>query len=543
MYNLLNEQWIPVRRRSGQRQRIAPWQITDNPKDPIGEIDFPRPDFNGAMLQFLIGLFQLALAPSQEREWTSRYSSHPHPDALRDAIRPFEDAFELGGDRYRFMQDPTVADTDSKSASAILIEAPGQQALRENKAFFIKEGFVRRLCRSCAAAALYTMQTNAPAGGKGFRTSLRGGGPLTTVLLSDTLWGTIVLNLMPLDKPSDADARLFPWLGPVATSEKQEVIVPDDVAPYHEYWGMPRRIFLHFDEVNNGACDICGESDVHGVSSYSERNYGPNYQSGVWKHPLTPVYATDQMPRSPVHASSHCLQYRYWPAYVLPGEDGSSRPAMVVERYLGGRDRDLRDAMIPTLTIRLQAFGYDMDNMKARCWYEGSMPLFTISEEQREQYLHRVQGMIEAASLIASNCLMGVRRALFGRINSVTKSGAIKWDLPKGSSADAALPQSVSDSFWQNTETEFYKHIINLREVVGNQDGVIPLMKSWNAVLARQAETLFDAIVESADYTRTDPKPAVLARMELGKANYGNKIHEMLNIPRENVDLESATQQ
>ena len=61
-YNLLNEHWIPVRRRSGTRSYIAPWQVPDNADDPIVWLDLSRPDFSGSMIQFLIGLYQSATA-------------------------------------------------------------------------------------------------------------------------------------------------------------------------------------------------------------------------------------------------------------------------------------------------------------------------------------------------------------------------------------------------------------------------------------------------------------------------------------------------
>ncbi len=533
MYSLLHQSWLPVRRRSGARQRIAPWQITDNPEDAIVALDFPRPDFNGSVMQFLIGLYQVALAPWPESDWLERFTTPLAPQRIREALQPFEQAFLLDGDGRRFMQDPSAADAEPKSIGAILIEAPGQQAIRENKAFFIKEGFANVLCRSCAAAALCTMQSNAPAGGKGFRTSLRGGGPLSTVLYAETLWQSLVLNTLPGDEGVSVDARLFPWLATIPTREKQEVIIPADVAPMHEYWGMPRRIFLHFAEGETFVCDVCGGSDIARVTQYSERNYGPNYQSGVWKHPLTPVYATDDMPRSPVHASSHCLRYRHWPSYVLPGGSGGTVPAPVVDLFLSTRSRDLRDGNIDTEAIGLNTFGYDMDNMKARCWYEGRMPVFNLPVEHLEVYRDRVQAMIEVANLIGGNSLKAVRRALFGRVESITKNGAIKWMLPKGNSDDAALPQSVSDAFWQNTESAFYHHIHDLRDVIDNTDEEIALMRAWNDVLARQAVMLFDAIVDSADYSRTNPRNVVLARKELLGMNRSRKILDLLHIPLE----------
>jgi CRISPR system Cascade subunit CasA len=58
--NLISERWIPVRHADGSHERIAPWQLTDGVggDNPIVAVASPRPDFDGALTQFLIGLLQ-----------------------------------------------------------------------------------------------------------------------------------------------------------------------------------------------------------------------------------------------------------------------------------------------------------------------------------------------------------------------------------------------------------------------------------------------------------------------------------------------------
>ena len=60
--NLIKDPWIPVRRESGMEDIIAPWQLTET-DDPVIALSAPRPDFNGALMQFLIGLLQISAAP------------------------------------------------------------------------------------------------------------------------------------------------------------------------------------------------------------------------------------------------------------------------------------------------------------------------------------------------------------------------------------------------------------------------------------------------------------------------------------------------
>jgi CRISPR system Cascade subunit CasA len=68
--NLITDPWIPVIRRNGP-DKIKPWQIaeTDN---PVMELNAPRPDFQGALYQFLIGLVQTCFAPEDEDEWLGK---------------------------------------------------------------------------------------------------------------------------------------------------------------------------------------------------------------------------------------------------------------------------------------------------------------------------------------------------------------------------------------------------------------------------------------------------------------------------------------
>src|SRR5579872_3760445 len=48
--NLLLDPWIPLRRRSGVVEVVAPWQITDSEEaDPFTGFASVRPDFDGAL--------------------------------------------------------------------------------------------------------------------------------------------------------------------------------------------------------------------------------------------------------------------------------------------------------------------------------------------------------------------------------------------------------------------------------------------------------------------------------------------------------------
>ena len=77
--NLITDAWIPVRRRESQeRVFIRPYEMVDHlDDDPFLDIDAARPDFNGALIQFLIGIIQTVLTLSMKLSGSSDSSIRP----------------------------------------------------------------------------------------------------------------------------------------------------------------------------------------------------------------------------------------------------------------------------------------------------------------------------------------------------------------------------------------------------------------------------------------------------------------------------------
>ena len=168
-FNLIHEAWLPVRRASGQGLWLKPADITgDLSGDPIVALDFPRPDWNAAVTEFLIGLFTCVLAPEDEKAWRKHCLEPPSPEALAEKLERLAFAFNLDGDGPRAFQDlDPLLDAEEKEIAQLLIDAPGAIALTKNTDHFVKRASTPALCAPYAAAALITLQTYAPAGGAG----------------------------------------------------------------------------------------------------------------------------------------------------------------------------------------------------------------------------------------------------------------------------------------------------------------------------------------------------------------------------------------
>ncbi len=193
------------------------------------------------------------------------------------------------------MQDFDLLDGESKPIAALLINAPGAKTLKDNLDLFVKGGEVVQLCPSCAATALFTIQINAPSGGVGHRVGLRGGGPLTTLVIpaeARSLWQKLWVNVMPAETlGADIavdDSNAFPWMEETRLSDKGgSQTLPGDVHRLQMYWGMPRRIRLEIDQKNTVNCSLCDASTSTSIQHFRTKNYGTNYE-GPWVHPLTP---------------------------------------------------------------------------------------------------------------------------------------------------------------------------------------------------------------------------------------------------------------
>jgi CRISPR system Cascade subunit CasA len=524
--NLLEMRWIPIRRKSGLVERIAPWQITDAfDEDPVVALAAPRPDFKGALMQFLIGLVQTAIPPSDDEEWSERLENPPHPDILRDAFMPYYDCFHLDGDGPRFMQDLELMDGKKTEISGLLIDAPGENTLKENKDLFIKRGGISGLCVSCVATALFALQTNAPSGGAGHRTSLRGGGPLTTLVVLDprgsglqheTLWYNMWLNVLTThaisilsgNEKKNASADIFPWLAPTYTSEPKtgRNIYLYDVHPFQMYWGMPRRIRLDWMSAASGICDICNTQSTYLVTGYITKNYGINY-SGAWQHPLTPYFIDQKTGEAlPIHPQPGGMTYFHW-ANFIEGDENVV-PARVVTEFKKEEKKQ------PEEQFRLWVFGYDMDNMKPRCWYETTFPLYLLPETINRNFVIRTQRMIRIADMIAQAVRGCVKEAWFKR--------------PGDAKGDTAF---LKESFLSHTERAFFDLIDALATDMRTGGDGLTILSSWYDVLRRAAIDQFDYWATQGDIAANDPRRIAVARRKLLNILHGKELRGMLHMP------------
>lgn len=433
--NLIVDAWIPVRTTSGRRH-ICPAEIAD---PSIIAPDWPRADLNLACLELLIGLVAAADPPEDSEDWEDR--REPDLERLSARLLALAPAFNLLGDGPRFMQELGGLVGEENSPDMLFIDSAGANAVKKKADLMVRGGRYPALDLPTAAMALYTLQAHAPSGGAGNRTSLRGGGPMVTLVDPGTgrLWDMIWANV-PYRTPGKP--YVFPWMRATSTSEKGEVLSPDMGDPLDAFFAMPRRLWL-----------VAEGEEVTGVI---QRPWGGNYLG--WVHPLTPYYRVKEAAELlPVHPRAGRFSYRNWLGVVMSAtaENRQLRQrAKAVENY------EERVLLADRGAASLQVGGWAMNNMQPMDFTLSRQPLLPLDEMGQA----RVRGMIEA-----SETLWGVVRS------------ALKLVVGEASALDM-----LREEWFTAPETEFDRLVRGA--------GAREMGPDWLAALRRQGLSMFDRL-------------------------------------------------
>jgi len=233
-------------------------------------------------------------------------------------------------------------------------------------------------------------------------------------------------------------------------------------------------------------------------TEYKTINYGTNYE-GAWVHPLTP-YRFDlkkQKPPLSLKGQQGGIGYRHWLGLTMTDQESGDCAAKTIQAYMEERARSLGKEPV----ARLWCFGYDMDNMKARCWYDHEMPLLCLDEGQRTNLLAWVKELVDAATDIADFLRSQLKEAWFKRTKDV-----------KGNM------NAVVVEFWQQSESDFYTHLHALSKLPADQRQAPPeIYTSWIKLIRKLAFDLFDTWALESPAEDFDMKRIVKARRGLLK--------------------------
>ncbi|MFN7169019.1 MAG: type I-E CRISPR-associated protein Cse1/CasA [Pannonibacter sp.] len=555
--NLLTDAWLPVLLRSGAKAWVSLPGLVARVPAPSGSapdyaVDFAwgRPDLDMACHELCIGLLQICLDVRDEDDWFALWRGAMTGPEFAERLQPLAFAFELTGDGPRFLQDPEpfeagVAAAAQSDVEALFIDTPGQNGQKKNADVLTHRGRYPALGLPAAAMALYALQAFAPAGGAGIRTSLRGGGPLSVLVIPQArpgsapvpLWRRLLANVTPEPHRLKA-ARLasaLPWLAPVSQKGGTSVgadskdatggkIHPDPAEgahPLQAFFGMPRRIRL----VPGPAAGRCALTGCEGpvVTGFVQKPHGLDY--GLWQHPLTPYrrLKKDGEPYT-VKPKSGRFGYRDWVSVALSSEEGvlADMPRTVAQARKARAAALLTSGRDPLLRVG----GWAMNNMEAMAFLSAEQPMHLAGTEDQARRLTQFARSLAAAGGEAASALReAVRMTVLGE--------ASKADGDKGVFAQA------QSAFFAATEAPF--HDITARALLlpaeATPDDMAPLRQSWLRTIQRTALAQFDF---HAPLPLADPQRAKrlvkarnnLLKVFLGYDPAGNRLYEALGLPK-----------
>ncbi len=537
-FNLLTQSWLPVRRFDGSLDHIRPAQIVEHmASNPVLAPDWPRPDLNIATLELLIGLLQVAFAPRDTKSWHKSLENPPGVAELDAAFAPLLPAFNLDGqeaknehneqqgnkDAPRFMQDFEELRGEAGNIEALFIDSAGENTIKKNADLMVKRQRYQSLSLPAAAITLYALQQFAPSGGAGHRTSMRGGGPMSTFIKPPdgdvpSLWRFLWSNVLPRGGFEAFELphmeQIFPWLAPTLTSEnKKEVHEADSrVHPLQSFFGMPRRIALIIkDNKEQLPCDLTGVIGEQIATGYVTRPYGVNY--GQWRHPLTPYYRkkAGDTEAFATHPSAGRTSYRNWLSLTAGNEEQTRNPARIVSVFRNDRQRRLGGGKAHLLVA-----GWAMSNMKPLDFILAEQPLHKAQDEAHGKKLGTLaRRMVEAADSVSGSLLGAVQDAL--------KAGRNK---PKH---DSSLITATRESFFADTEDDFHALLAELSDNP-NMDLTTPA-RQWLKILQGAAFALFDKTVQPDPSDPQKARQIVEARKKLRNGLFGKKLRGLLHLP------------
>ncbi len=517
-FNLISDRWLPCRRLSGARAFFAPHDISsDFAADPIVALDFPRPDWNAAVMELLIGLLSVAAPPSDADDWARHWIEPPAPTDLQQMLAPLTFAFNLDGDGPRCFQDVAVlAEGKIEPIENLLMNAPAD----DNRDLFIKSAAVTALSRPFVAAALVALQSYAPGGGRGHMANPRKKGPLSCRLVTyrrfrdrtlTTLWDEVWPSVLPAEDEGTPDASIIrehlPWFHE-PTSETGGVMTGEGRPHWALFFTQPRRIALEWSDA-----DVCAFGESGSVcSQYRTRPKGHQYEA--WRHPLSSYRVTDDGEWKCISTPT-IRSYADWSAiWAYAAGHHPPLPFHLWESRLTARHSTFQDCGIaPNSATRYRGLaisGIVADRKleaKVLGWLEERIPYYEPPAKAPSGWSHQFQGTIGQLVSGAGAAANALKFAL--RVSKFGKRDGDGFKLLSNAPKDAF--DDVVALLWRDTEDEFVAALEALHG--GNPsdpDGTV--RSDFLPPLRRVSGRLFDAASNIDSLADQDAKRLVFAK-------------------------------
>ena len=281
--NLLVDPWIPVRDEGGigtfclltYQQLLCEagkWKVS-----------IPRDDMELACVQLLVCMTQVMFLPEDNNDLRARIAKPLSLGEFSAGVQPCENWFDLDHPTHPFMQSCGVKAIEDTPIQKLLIGLPEGN----NHAFFNEVGEVRCLGGTMAAIALFNQASNTPSFGGGFKGSLRGAAPITTLVSGDNLRETVWRNVLTRSRINERQI-VMPgfnqdqpvWVKPI---QKNETIHWNEIGLARGLFWQPARVELVRAE-RLAPCGVLSGDSVRGYSGFRKEKFNFTV-NGIWPHP------------------------------------------------------------------------------------------------------------------------------------------------------------------------------------------------------------------------------------------------------------------
>lgn len=281
--NLLKDQWIPVRADGGTGafRLLTYQQLLCEPGN--WQVSLPRDDLELACVQLLVCMTQVMFLLEDDKDLRARIAKPLSPVDFAAGVQPCKDWFDLDHPTQPFMQSRGVKVLKDTPIQKLLIGLPEGN----NHAFFNEAGEVRHLGGTLAAVALFNQASNCPSFGGGFKGSLRGGAPISTLVYGKDLRETVWRNV--LTRPRIAERQIAmpgfqqdqpTWVKPIL---EKSIIHWNEIGLMRGLFWQPARVELVKSEVL-APCGVMGGDAVPGYTGFRKEKFNFTVE-GVWPHP------------------------------------------------------------------------------------------------------------------------------------------------------------------------------------------------------------------------------------------------------------------
>jgi CRISPR system Cascade subunit CasA len=257
-------------------------------RDGTWQVSLPRDDLELACVQLLVCMTQVMFLPEDDGTLRARLGAPLTPEEFADGVAPCAQWFDLDHPTQPFMQSRGVKG-EWTSVQKLLPGLPEQTSSSASAhCFFNEVSEVRRIAGPVAAIALFNQASNSPSFGGGFKGSLRGGAPITTLVAGSNLRDTVWRNVLTLPRVRqrlpgyDVDfTRDQPtWVRPI---ERQETVRWNEIGLVRGLFWQPARVeLLGADAVSS--CDVLGIEQQPVYAGFRKEKFGFTV-AGLWPHP------------------------------------------------------------------------------------------------------------------------------------------------------------------------------------------------------------------------------------------------------------------